>query len=48
MYTNTERVEEYMNIDIKAIFETDQNDPSLTSAERTYRIILQKIIKGDL
>ncbi|WP_321301224.1 GntR family transcriptional regulator [uncultured Sphaerochaeta sp.] len=47
MYTNKREITESMNIDINAIFETDQNDPSLTSAERTYRIILQKIITGE-
>ncbi len=36
-----------MNIDIKPIIETDQLDPTLTSAERTYQIILQKIIRGE-
>ncbi|MGH0052429.1 MAG: GntR family transcriptional regulator [Sphaerochaetaceae bacterium] len=36
-----------MNIDIKAISETDHIDPTLTSAERTYQIILQKIIRGE-
>jgi len=47
IYSNEGDVLKHMDIDGSAVLNMDKTDPTMTSGERTYQIILQKLLKGE-